>query len=232
MLPRRRGSRSAASDSGVLLLQDPGQRRAAHTAPLPDGAPEPTFGLALAAGVDLVMASGDKLLGGPQAGIIAGRADLVRQVAAHPLARPRADKVTLAGVAETLRHYARGEATAADLVWRMIAAPADQLQFRAQHVVEQLRAVGIAADQAPSTATVGGGSAPGSSLPGWCVALAPVAGDNVDGLARRLRTGRAPQGVFGRIEAARVLLRPPHGVAGGRGVAGRGSGPPRGRAGM
>ncbi|MFT4039477.1 MAG: L-seryl-tRNA(Sec) selenium transferase, partial [Thermomicrobiales bacterium] len=198
--------RRSASELGVLLLEDLGSGALLETERF-GLTPEPTFGAALAAGADLVMASGDKLLGGPQAGIIAGRAELVQRVGAHPLARAvRADKTTLAGVAQTLRHYARGEAADRIPVWRMIAAPASALRDRAMIVVERLQQERVACDVASTTATVGGGSVPGATLPSWGIALTPTAGDTADDLARRLRTGQAPQGVFGRIDTGRVLL--------------------------
>src|SRR3990172_2449849 len=88
--------------------------------------PEPTPQESLAAGADLVLFSGDKLLGGPQAGIIAGRRELVERLRRHPLARAlRLDKASIAGLAATLDHYLRDEALEQIPVWRMIATPVD-----------------------------------------------------------------------------------------------------------
>jgi L-seryl-tRNA(Ser) seleniumtransferase len=119
-----------AREHGVPVLEDLGSGALLDTSRF-GLAPEPTLGGAIEAGVDLVMASGDKLLGGPQAGIIIGSAPWVERVARHPLARAvRADKTTLAGIATTLRHYAQGEAESRVPVWRMIGEGVDRLARR------------------------------------------------------------------------------------------------------
>ncbi len=193
-----------ARERDVLLLEDLGSGALIDTTRF-GLASEPTIADAIAAGVDLVMASGDKLLGGPQAGIVAGTALQVERVARHPLARAvRADKTTLAGVAATLRHYARGEAEARVPVWRMIAAGEAEIRRRADAVVAALAAHGLASEAVAADATVGGGSLPGETLPSWGIALRPAEPESVDSLARRLRTGSP--GVFGRIEEDRVIL--------------------------
>ena len=157
------------------------------------------------AGVDLVMASGDKLLGGPQGGIIVGSAALVERVAVHPLARAvRADKTDLAGVAATLRHYVRGEAESRIPIWRMIGASSDDLRYRAEEIAGQLSQLGIGATSETVSSTIGGGSLPGEVLPSWAVVLTTGDDDTTDALARRLRVGEP--GVFGRIERDRLLL--------------------------
>jgi L-seryl-tRNA(Ser) seleniumtransferase len=193
---------SAARQRGVLLLEDLGSGALLDTTRF-GLAPEPTIAGSIAAGAQIVTASGDKLLGGPQAGVIAGEATLVERVARHPLARAvRADKTALAGLAATLRHYARGEAEREIPIWRMIAAPTATLRARAERLSADLR--GLADVAAVETAaTVGGGSLPGETLPSWAVAFSPVDG-GVDDLARRLRLGEPA--VFGRIERDRVLL--------------------------
>ena len=128
-----------ARERGVLLLEDVGSGALLDTTRFGLAA-EPTIAGTIEAGADLVMASGDKLLGGPQAGIIAGRAGIVERVAAHPLARAvRADKTTLAGVAATLRHYARGEAVAKIPIWRMIDAGEASIRERANRIIVALR---------------------------------------------------------------------------------------------
>jgi L-seryl-tRNA(Ser) seleniumtransferase len=164
----------------------------------------------MASGVDLAMASGDKLLGGPQAGIILGRADLMRSVESHPLARAvRADKVTLAGVAETLRHYLRGDAVQQIPVWRMVSSRPEDLRHRGEAIVSILERRGVVTEVIETRASVGGGSLPGETLPSLAVALRPGAGSSADALAQRLRVGHATggtPGVFGRIEEGRVLL--------------------------
>jgi L-seryl-tRNA(Ser) seleniumtransferase len=169
---------------------------------LPD---EPTVAETVGAGADLVTFSGDKLLGGPQAGIIVGRAHDVERVAHHPLARAvRADKSTLAGVAATLRHYARGEAEARVPVWRMIAAPEATIRQRAETLAASLRQTGRMIAVEPVDATVGGGSLPGETLPSWALVLHPDDAESIDALARRIRLG--DPGVFGRIDRDRLLL--------------------------
>jgi L-seryl-tRNA(Ser) seleniumtransferase len=193
-----------ASERGVIVLEDLGSGALLDTTRFGLAA-EPTLGASVAAGADLVTASGDKLMGGPQAGIIVGRSRWVERVARHPLARAvRADKTCLAGLAETLRHYARGEAETRIPVWRMIAASEAALRARAERMTQALRAEGVAANTAQAHSTVGGGTLPGETLPSWAVALSSWEEMPVDGLARRLRLG-AP-GVFGRIEQDRLLL--------------------------
>lgn len=158
---------------------------------------EPTVGEAVAAGASVVTLSGDKLLGGPQAGIIAGQRDLLQVIERHPLARAvRADKVTLAGITTTLRHYIRGEAVREVPIWSMIGAPFDQLRERAG-------AVGAATGGTviPTTASIGGGSLPGETLPSVAVAFAT---DHPDALAKALRVGR-PR-VFPVIRENAVLI--------------------------
>jgi L-seryl-tRNA(Ser) seleniumtransferase len=132
--------------------------------------------------------SGDKLLGGPQAGIIVGRADLVDQLKRHPLARAlRVDKTTIAGLHATLLAYLQGRATTEIPVWRMIAAPPEQLRSRAQALVARLSG---AASVVPCQSAIGGGSLPGETLPSVAVALsAAKAPQPLDHLAYVLRVG-------------------------------------------
>jgi L-seryl-tRNA(Ser) seleniumtransferase len=140
-------------------------------------------------------------MGGPQAGIICGQAAAIERIALHPLARAvRADKTCLAGVAATLRHYARGEAATAIPVWRMIGATADAIQARAEAAQATLARREIDVSVAATHASVGGGSLPGQTLPSWSLVL----GGPADELARRLRLGQ-PR-VFGRIERGQLLL--------------------------
>ncbi len=198
-----------ARERGVRVLEDLGSGALLDTAEF-GLAPEPTLREVIGSGIDLAMASGDKLLGGPQAGIIIGRAELVAVVESHPLARAvRADKVTLAGVAETLRHYLRGDAVQQIPVWRMISTRPEALRDRGETVVAKLGRHGVSADLVETQASVGGGSLPGETLPSWAVALQPATGSGADALAQRLRVGNAADtvpGVFGRIEEGRLLL--------------------------
>ena len=166
---------------------------------------EPTLAESLEAGAGLVMASGDKLLGGPQAGIIVGERRWVERVARHPLARAvRADKTCLAGVAATLRHYARGEAERRIPVWRMIGASPDEIRGRAEAVASRLGAAGIELSLEACRSAVGGGALPGQTLASWAIVLPPAQGGGADDVARWLRLGRP--GVFGRIDQDRVVL--------------------------
>jgi L-seryl-tRNA(Ser) seleniumtransferase len=161
---------------------------------------EPTVPESLAAGAALVLFSGDKLLGGPQAGIRAGRAELVEKARKHPLARAmRADKIRQAGLEATLFHYMHGEAEREIPVWRMIAAPEEVLDRRARFWAERI-GYGEVVD---SKSTVGGGSLPEETLPTRALAL-PASKPQV--LLARLRSAARP--VIGRIEEGRVLLDP------------------------
>jgi L-seryl-tRNA(Ser) seleniumtransferase len=157
------------------------------------------------AGVGLVFFSGDKLLGGPQAGIIVGERELVERLSRHPLARAvRIDKLNLAALTATLLHYIRGEATEKIPVWRMIAASEDDMKATAQL---WRRAIGSKGKVAKATSTIGGGSLPGETLPTWVLALegADIPGGAQE-LAAKLRKSEPP--VIGRIEDERVLLDP------------------------
>ena len=165
-------------------------------------APEPTPQDSIAAGADLVMFSGDKLLGGPQGGLIAGRATAVDRLKRHPLARAvRMDKASIAGLAATLRIYLEGRATERIPVWRMIAMPLEVLTARAVAIAAE---IGPGASVIDGRSMIGGGSLPEESLPTRLVALAPSRGRNATRLAARLRE----RGVVARVDDARVLLDP------------------------
>ncbi len=169
---------------------------------------EPTPAESIAAGADIVCFSGDKLLGGPQAGIIIGREHAIRSLAKHPLMRAlRIDKMTLAALEATLRHYQRGQAETHIPVWRMIAARPEQLAARAASWASHLQVRGIAASTQPGMSTVGGGSLPGETLPTTLLALsATVVPCSLEELARRLRTRRTP--IVARILRDALLLDP------------------------
>lgn len=129
---------------------------------------EPMVQESLAANADLVCFSGDKLLGGPQAGIILGRKDLLEKIKRHPLARAvRADKITLAALSATLLHYLKGDWEQAIPVWRMIAQSAETIKIRASRWQDTLQVGNVI----PSLSTVGGGSLPGETLPTFVLAL-------------------------------------------------------------
>ncbi len=163
--------------------------------------PEPMVQASVAAGADAVTFSGDKLLGGPQAGVVVGKVEVVRRLASHPLARAlRPGKEVFAGLWVTLDHYARGEARAEIPVWRMIGAPSEAVAARARTLVEAVAAPGGLMAVEAAESAVGGGSLPGETLPTLVVAIDADA----ETLARQLRSGRPP--VVGRIEAGRLLL--------------------------
>jgi L-seryl-tRNA(Ser) seleniumtransferase len=200
--PRIHDLARLAHEHGVLLLDDLGSGCLLDTTRF-GLAPEPTVQESLAAGADLAMFSGDKLLGGPQAGIIVGRRDLVDRLRRHPLARAlRMDKVTIAALTATLVHYLRGEAMEKLPVWRMISAPLSDIQRRARRWV---RAIGEPAKIVDGRSMVGGGSLPEESLPTKLVAI-PGDGAYVTDLARRLRLSDPP--VVARIERDALLLDP------------------------
>lgn len=161
---------------------------------------EPMVQESLAAGADLVCFSGDKLLGGPQAGVIVGRADLVSKLKKHPLARAiRADKLCLAALTATLLHYLKDEAEREIPIWRMIAAPVEGLHQRAQRWAQALGQGQVI----PGQSTVGGGSLPGETLPTWLLAL-DVLGPNR--FLARLRQHHPP--IIARTQDDRVVLDP------------------------
>lgn len=161
---------------------------------------EPTVQESLAAGADLVCFSGDKLLGGPQAGIVLGRRALIEKLKKHALARAvRADKLCLAALCATLLHYLKDEAEQKIPIWQMIAQPLAQIEARASRWQQ---AVGMGAVIAGHS-TVGGGSLPEETLPTFLLALTlPRPND----FLARLRAGSPP--VIARVENERVVLDP------------------------
>ena len=192
-----------ARDRGVVLLEDLGSGALLDTA---GGGleSEPTVQGALAAGADLVCFSGDKLLGGPQAGIVAGRAELVGRLRKSPLYRAlRPDKLTLAALQATLAAYIRGTAESELPLWRMLRMGAEQTRERAGQWAQALGEA-VATEVVAVESPVGGGSLPGQTLAGFALALRPARGATA--LARRLRTG--DPAVVARIEARSVLLDP------------------------
>jgi L-seryl-tRNA(Ser) seleniumtransferase len=177
---------SLAQERNVMLIEDVGSGCLIDTRKF-GLAYEPTLGASIAAGVDVLCASGDKLLGGPQAGIITGRAEIVDRIAAHPLARAvRADKSCLAGIDMTLRHYVQNEAEEQVPVWWAISRSTDWLE---QRIAGWLGALGT--EHARSRAVksvIGGGSLPGMTLPSHAMVL-DLPGYTAEQTARRLRTG-------------------------------------------
>ncbi|OYO07815.1 L-seryl-tRNA(Sec) selenium transferase [Enemella evansiae] len=175
---------------GVPVIADLGSGLLEHDPALPE---EPDAASALTAGADLVTASGDKLLGGPQAGLLLGRAELIERLRRHPLARAlRVDKLTLAALQATL-----AGPVAPVTEWRRIDPGV--LRERCDRLAAELGAAGIQVEVVESIGHVGGGGAPGVPLPGWAVALE-------EAYAEPLRTGAVA--VLARIERGRCLVDP------------------------
>jgi L-seryl-tRNA(Ser) seleniumtransferase len=161
---------------------------------------EPMVQESMAAGADLVCFSGDKLLGGPQAGIIIGRAELITKLKKHPLARAvRADKLCLGGLSATLLHYLKGEAEREIPIWRMIATKPEEIRRRAEHWIDTLGEGTII----PGLSTVGGGSLPGESLPTYLLTLDVP---HTKRFVERLRINRPP--IIARVEKECVVFDP------------------------
>ena len=189
----------AAHAAGLPLVDDLGSGALLDTARFGLGH-EPTVQESLQAGADLVCFSGDKLLGGPQSGILAGRAELVAKLRKHPLARAiRADKLCLAALSATLLHYLKDEAERKVPVWRMISASLNELEERA---AAWAGALGMG-EIIPGESTVGGGSLPGETLPTRLLALSVRSPNR---FLARLRQASPP--VIARLEDDRVVLDP------------------------
>ncbi len=168
---------------------------------------EPVASESVTAGADLVLFSGDKLLGGPQCGIIVGRKEYVQKVAKHPLMRAlRVDKLTLAALAATLRLYRDPEMAKREIpLLQFLSTPVENLMQRAQRLSQRLTGL-VIVEKAEAIADVtylGGGSVPTQRLPTWCVAVTP-AKLGLDDLAKALRAGTPA--VMGRVQQDRLLL--------------------------
>jgi len=189
-LARRRGL-PVVDDLGSGALLDTTVFGLAH---------EPTVQESLRSGAAVVAFSGDKLLGGPQAGILVGEQEWIQRLRRHPMARAlRADKLCLAALAATLTHYLREEAVEEIPVWRMIAARPEDLHAKAAAWVASLQA----GEVLPGRSTVGGGSLPEETLPTWLLALSTP---RPNLLTERLRL--APVPVIARVDDDRVVLDP------------------------
>lgn len=158
----------------------------------------------LAAGVDVVTYSGDKILGGPQAGLITGRAEFVARIRSNPLFRAlRVDKLTYAALEATLMAYLRKDYDAIPAL-RLMNTPVEELRRRAESMARRLREeVRIECEVVGTESLVGGGAAPAATLPSFAVAIA-MQGRSADELAAMLR--RSEQAVIARVEDGRVLL--------------------------
>jgi L-seryl-tRNA(Ser) seleniumtransferase len=186
-------------NAGILVVDDLGSGSLLDTAQF-GLEHEPTVSESLQSGADLVCFSGDKLLGGPQAGIILGSVELIGKLRKHPLARAiRADKLCLAALSATLAHYLKDEAVQEIPVWKMIACPLDRLLERARAWNQVLES----SDVITSLSTVGGGSLPEESLPTYCLALSVR---NPNRFLERLR--QSSPAVIARLEDDRILFDP------------------------
>ena len=164
---------------------------------------EPLLSECIKDGADLVLASGDKLIGGPQSGIILGRKDLIARIKKHPLTRAlRPDKGTIAGLIETLKHYEREEATTAIPIWQMISADTESLSARASEYVNAWKGN---ATVIPHKSTIGGGSLPGQTLPTICCGL-QLPQNQLDETVWTLRNLDTP--IISVINDGRLLLDP------------------------
>ncbi len=192
-----------ASERGIIVADDLGSGALLDTSAY-GLAHEPMPQESLAAGAALVSFSGDKLLGGPQAGIILGTKDAVDKLKHHPMTRAlRVDKVTLAGLQATLLHYLKNEAVKKIPVWMMIAAKREDLDARAKKWAERLQAARLDASVIDAESTVGGGSLPGETLPTRALALQVASPDE---FAARLRQNNPP--IIARIDEERIVFDP------------------------
>lgn len=190
---------AAAHQHGVPVVHDLGSGALLDTARY-GLAHEPMVQESVKAGCDLVCFSGDKLLGGPQAGIIIGKKDLIKHILVHPLARAlRCGKLTLAGVTATLIHYLKDEAEHEVPIWQMIAKPLDEIQTTAENWRQFLGTGEVIS----GCSTVGGGSLPTEEMPTCLLALDSP---KPDAFMKALRETHPP--VIARIDQDRVLLDP------------------------
>jgi L-seryl-tRNA(Ser) seleniumtransferase len=191
------------SDPGSDAVSDPGSD--AVSDPGSDAVSDPTVAATIAAGVDVCCFSGDKLLGGPQAGIIVGRRAQIDRIRKHPLMRAlRVDKMTYAALEATLAEYVAGRAQTTVPVQRMLTMTAAEIRARADAVANAIHGNhGWRADVVKGVSAIGGGSAPGVELPTWVVAIEKT-GTTPDSLEAALRRQAPP--IIARIERDRVLL--------------------------
>ena len=189
----------------IPVAEDLGSGRLAGGAAARPIGGEPTVGASIDAGVSVCTFSGDKLLGGPQAGIIVGRRALLERVRRHPLMRAlRVDKLTIAALEATLIEHAKGQADRTVPVARMIAARVEELAARAEALCARLSgAAGLRVAAEASEAAIGGGSTPGITLESRALVVAPT-GRSADDLAAALRANEPP--VIGRIASDALWL--------------------------
>ena len=189
---------ACAAEHGIMAVDDLGSGSLIDTTQF-GLAYEPTIQDSVKAGFDLICFSGDKLLGGPQAGVIIGKSDAIERLKRHPLSRAlRVDKLTYAALIATLRHYQRGEALDKLPIWRMIARNSDDIRHTAERWAGQVGGCVV-----PGESAVGGGSLPGTTLDSWLLAIESPAAEK---LKTALRQANPP--VIARVADGRLLLDP------------------------
>jgi L-seryl-tRNA(Ser) seleniumtransferase len=197
--PELKDMAQTAHQAGVPVLDDLGSGALYDTAKY-GIAHEPTVQESIQAGADIVCFSGDKLLGGPQAGIIIGKADLIAKIKKHPLARAvRADKTCLAGLSATLMHYLKDEAEQEVPIVRMMSLTPKQVKGRAEAWVKELGQGSVVEGES----TVGGGSLPDESMPTFLLSLEV---ESVERFMKLLRRGTPP--VIARTVNDKILFDP------------------------
>ncbi len=197
--PSIRDLAAICKDEALILIDDQGSGCLVDLAKygLPD---QPTLPASIAEGADVAIASGDKLLGGPQAGIIVGRKDLITEIKQHPLARcVRIDKLSLAALEATLRLYTEGREEEIPTI-RSISRPLEDISKMAKALAKSYKG---GSEVVLGETEVGGGSAPGTGLPTWRVGLST---QDPDQLAKTLRSCNPP--IIARIEDNQVWLDP------------------------
>ena len=189
---------------GVPVVEDQGSGYAGVPAGHPALQQEPDVRASVAAGADVVIFSGDKLLGGPQSGLIVGAEAAVGPLRRHPLMRVlRVDKLTIAALEATLAEHVAGRAATTIPVLAMLTLTLEALTLRAERIAERLRLAGLPASTAHGHSTIGGGSAPGSSVP---TRLIVVADTDLTRLDAALRSGSVP--VVARLEEGTMVFDP------------------------
>ena len=194
------------SRAGLPVIDDAGSGALADG--IPEMADEPPVRRSVAAGCAVTCFSGDKLLGGPQAGLMVGTAEAIDRCRTHPLARAvRIDKLSLAALEATLRLYRDPETARREIpVLRMLTTPEEELVRRAERMRSRLAEAGVTAAVIRASGRAGGGALPLVALEGPVCAVEPPAGVGVDVLARRLRAGDPP--IVARSREGRLLLDP------------------------
>jgi L-seryl-tRNA(Ser) seleniumtransferase len=192
-----------ARDRSVLLLEDIGGGALVDLSPA-GLAGEPTVASSIAAGADAVAFSGDKALGGPQAGIVVGKSGVIERLRRHPLARAlRLGRLPMAALEATLATYLEGRAVEAVPILGLIHEPIERVRARAEGWAKELEKRGLAARVVATEAEMGGGAVPGRTLGSAAVRVEPL-GERADELAARLRKGAVA--VLGRVQDDALLL--------------------------